>query len=132
TGGPRQKQGVDDTGDRSAAFLEGAEDRGEGLGADGSGPKRVGFDVIHVLVEAVVVAIGVRDVADEAVVDFSIGRAGKHAAVAGQSGGEGDPGAGDAREAPGEVEGRIDVPLKRVGHHKEMLLHRTELLVGKP
>ncbi|KAJ0960829.1 hypothetical protein J5N97_001278 [Dioscorea zingiberensis] len=72
------------------------------------------FLEIHVVsFQTFVVSIGEGKVGDEAVVEFLVGvwEGGDHAAVGGYGGGEGDCGAGGARQVLGEVEGGVYMAL---------------------
>lgn len=126
TSDPWREEGVDDACDRTATSGESGDEVGQVPGCDllGLGHEMVELWSVIVIPEAVVVAIGVGKVGDEAIFDFLVEGGGgrEHAAVGGDGGGEGDAGAVDLREAGGEVEGGIDVALDRVSHQQEVLL----------
>lgn len=107
---PREKDGVNDAGDRVATGGEGVEDVGEvataetvedgevvGEGGVGSG-------------NSFVVAVGEGGEGEEVVVEFR-GGGGEHAAMGGDGGGEGDVSRREVGETVGEVESRVYVAL---------------------
>lgn len=112
---PREKDGVNDAGDRTATGGEGVKDVGEveraetvadgelvGEGGVGSG-------------DAVVVAVGEGGEGEEVVLEFRGGR--EHAVMAGDGGGEGDMSGREVGETVGEVESRVYVALAGQSGH---------------
>ncbi|PUZ58342.1 hypothetical protein GQ55_5G501800 [Panicum hallii var. hallii] len=128
---PRQEQRVDDESDGPPRGTEAFEDGPERAGADDLDLAHVVRGVVHVTVEAGVVAVGVGHVPHPRGVAVALaGRrrpllvAREHLAERGHGGGDGDPRPRGAQQAAREVARRVDVALRRVGHHQEVRLGR--------
>ncbi|PNT66134.1 hypothetical protein BRADI_3g07556v3 [Brachypodium distachyon] len=130
-GGPPHEHGVDDAGHWPAAGRQPVQRRRQGGPAHARGGLHVRPRFVPGRgeeVEAVVVAVGVRDVGDAAGAvgddDLLVGgrQRREHAPVGRHGGRERDPRAGEgSREALGQGAGRVDVALPGERHHQEVL-----------
>ncbi|KAG2586619.1 hypothetical protein PVAP13_5NG062981 [Panicum virgatum] len=132
-GDPREQQRVDDERDGPPRGAEAFEDGPERAGADDPDLAHVVRVVVHGAVEPGVVAVGVGHVPHPRGVAVALaGRrpllvAREHLAERGRGGGDGDARPRGAEQAAREVARRVDVALRRVGHHQEVRPGRPRL-----
>uniref|UniRef100_A0A804QM34 Uncharacterized protein n=1 Tax=Zea mays TaxID=4577 RepID=A0A804QM34_MAIZE len=130
-GHPRQQQRVHDERDGAAHAVEAVEDGPQRGGAHELDLLHVVRGVVRVAVEAVVVAVGVGHVPHPRGVAVALRArllAREHLAERGHGRGDGDPRPRGAQQAPREVARRVDVALRREGHHQEV---RLRLRLGR-